>query len=50
MTSRVGKTYNEYIECIKHYIVQKTHLANDTRLRNAVVRVVNSGNYEVDGE
>ena len=50
MTRRVGKTFNEYIACIKHFIVQKTHLANDTRLRNAAVRAVNSGKYEVDGE
>ena len=47
--TRVDSEYEVYTDCIKHYITKKTHLASDTRLRNAVVRAVKTGNYEVDG-
>ena len=47
--TRVESEYEVYTDCIKHYITKKTHLASDTRLRNAVVRAVKTGNYEVDG-
>ena len=35
---RVDSEFKQYTDCIKQYITKKTHLASDTRMRNAVVR------------
>ena len=50
MPSRVDSEFKQYTDCIKQYITKKTHLASDTRMRNAVVRAVKTGNYQVGGE
>ena len=50
MPRRVDSEFKQYTDCIKQYITKKTHLASDTRMRNAVVRAVKTGNYQVDGE
>ena len=46
----VDSEFKQYTDCIKQYITKKTHLASYTRMRNAVVRAVKNGNYQVDGE
>ena len=50
MPRRFDSEFKQYTDCIKQYITKKTHWASDTRMRNAVVRAVKSGNYQVDGE
>ena len=50
MPRHVDSEFKQYTDCIKQYITKKTHLASDTRMRNAVVRAVKTGNYQVDGE
>ena len=50
MPRRVDSDFKQYTDCIKQYVTKKTHLASDTRMRNAVVRAVKTGNYQVDGE
>ena len=50
MPRRVDSEFKQYTDCIKQYITKTTHLASDTRMRNAVVRPVKTGNYQVDGE
>ena len=50
MPRHVDSEFKQYTDCIKQYITKKTHLASDTRRRNAVARAVKTGNYQVDGE
>ena len=50
MPRRVDSDFKQYTDCIKQYVTKKTHLASDTRMRNAVVRAVKTGNYQVDVE
>ena len=50
MSRHVDSEFKQYMDCIKPYTTKKTHLASDTRMRNAVVRAVKTRNYQVDGE
>ena len=43
--------YYYYMDCLKQYIMTKTHLASDKRMPNAVVlslRAAKTGHYQVD--
>ncbi len=50
MARRVDSEFKQYTDCIKQYITKNTHLATDTRIINAVVIAVKTGNYQLDGE
>ena len=47
---RVDSEFKFNMNCIMQYLMTKTHLASDKRMRSAVVRAAKTGVYQVDGE